>query len=100
MGILWDGELRTEGGDAWEAAAIDLFARVVARGRIVARHRETGPSSSDYRVEAALVEHPDLPPGEVYALLYNRHSVCPRVYRCTPEAAIAALDDHGIFNLA
>lgn len=72
-----------------------FWCRAVARGRIVARVDDgtRGP----YACWVHLVEHPDLPPGQVYAIFSNRlHS---RIYRCSPEAARAAIQDHGVFNL-
>lgn len=83
--------------EAWLDAQADLVARVVARGRVVARFSDG--TGGRYAVHVALVEHPDLPAGEVYALFDMPANIAPRVYRATPEAARAAVHHYGAFNL-
>ena len=46
-----------------------------------------------------LVEHPELPAGEVYALFFMGFST-PKVYRTTRADALEALQDPSAFNLA
>lgn len=78
---------REENDDAWCA--------LVARGRIVERLHDG--TADPYRTTLALVEHPDLPAGEVYALFSFSGSTS--AYRCRPEDARGALADPSSFNL-
>ena len=51
---IFEGEVRCE----TETEANEAWCRVVARGRIVARHDDREPRP--YRVELVIVEHPEL----------------------------------------
>lgn len=77
--------------------AAEVWTRLVARGRIVER-RNDGERSPSLRVHLAIVEHPDLPPAEVYALFWMGDGSIS-AYRCLPEDARDALRDSGCFNL-
>ena len=90
---LWDGYMQANSADEAEA----LAARLVAQGRIVARRHDYG--REPYRVHIALVAHPALPSGEVYALFWMGLG-CPKTYRTTEADAAVALADPGCFNLA
>lgn len=86
---IWHGELRAPTRDAAE----ELWCRLVARGRIVGRAHD-GSRPLSLRLHLALVEHPDLPAGEVYALFFMGDAT-PKVYRTTAEDARIALHDPG-----
>lgn len=80
---------------SWEEGDA-LWCRAVARGRII--ERITDGTRGRYATWAHLVEHPDLGPGEVFAIFSNAtHSI---LYRCSPEAARAAILHPSAFNLA
>jgi hypothetical protein len=85
-----------EAGEGWVRLVDDLWCRLVARGRIVRRARESEGGS--YAVYVYLVEHPELDPGEVYALFEGPYTT--RIYRCRPEGAIAVLQSGSAFNWA
>ena len=74
-----------------------LWCRVVARGRIAERH-DDGSVVPEYRVRLVIVEHPDLPPAQVYAL-FGMGQGGFNVYRCLPEDARLALRDGSCYNL-
>lgn len=80
-------ETRGENDEDWCA--------LVARGRIVERLDDG--TAEPYRTRLAIVEHPELPPGECYALFSFSGSTT--AYRCRPEDARAALKAPGSFNL-
>jgi hypothetical protein len=75
-------------------AADGFAARIVARGRIVRRLREN--EGGRLATHLFLVEHPDLPPGEVYALFEGPNSIS--AYRCRPDDAIRVLRSGSAFN--
>lgn len=82
----------------WTHEAADtLWCRLVAQGRIVHR-ADDGSGDRHYRVTVALVEHPSLAPGEVYAL-FGMGAGSLTAYRCAPADALAALADPSAFNL-
>jgi hypothetical protein len=83
----------SDAGDRWRELADRFVARLVARGRIVRRLREDAGRAS---VHLFLVEHPDLPAGEVYALFEGDYAITP--YRCRPEDAIRVLQSGSAFN--
>ncbi len=72
-----------------------FWCRVVAQGRII--EKITDGTRGRHACWVHLVEHPALPPGEVYAIFSN--CLYSRAYRCSPDAARAAIQDHGVFNL-
>jgi hypothetical protein len=76
-------------------SAADLWCRLAAQGRVVSRHHDGG--GEPYRVHLTLIEHPSLPPGQVFATFGMSGSLS--VYRCLPEDAKLALRHHGSFNL-
>lgn len=80
-------ETREENDEDWCA--------LVARGRIVERLDDG--TADPYRTRLAIVEHPDLPAGECFALFSFAGSTT--AYRRRPEDAKAALRHHGAFNL-
>lgn len=81
----------------WTHEAADaLWCRLAAEGRVVGRVSDDGSWGS--RTHAALVEHPALPPGEVYALIGTGAGTLT-VYRCTPADAAEAVRDPSAFNL-
>lgn len=80
-------ETREENDEDWCA--------LVARGRIVERLDDG--TADPYRTRLAIVEHPDLPPGECFALFSFAGSTS--AYRCRPEDARAALRHPGAYNL-
>ena len=89
---IWNGEVRANTA----AEAEDLWCRIVARGRIVERTSDRAPAR--VRLHLVLVEHPELPAGEVYALFFMGYGI-PKVYRTTPDDARTALQDPSAFNL-
>ena len=91
MAEVWAGECRAETAEQVDAE----WCRAVAEGRIV--EKITDGTRGAYAVWAHLVEHPALPPGQVYAIFSNREF--SRMYRCSPDAARAAILHHGAFNL-
>ena len=90
---IWNGEVRAEDYDALDRRV----CRIVAQGRIIKRFDDRGPR--DYRVNVAIVEHPELPAPEVFALFWMGCGPL-RAYRTTEADARTALADHGAFNLA
>lgn len=78
----------------WEASDA-LWCRLTAQGRVVSRHHDGG--GEPYRVHLVLVEHPSLPPAQVFAMFSMSGSF--NVYRCLPEDARDALRDPSAFNL-
>ena len=92
MGAVMDGRRDHATRDESDAD----WCALVARGRIVARHDDG--TRGRYRLDLAIVEHPDLPPGECFALFTMAESTT--AYRCRPEDAKAALLHSGAFNLA
>ena len=91
MAEVWAGECRAETAEQADAA----WCAVVAEGKIVAK--VTDGTRGTYAVWVHLVEHPSLPAGQVYAIFSNREF--SRMYRCSPDAARAAILHHGAFNL-
>lgn len=77
-------------------SADELWCRLASRGRVVARAHDSG--MEPYRVHLTLIEHPDLPAGQVYAT-FGMGQGSLRVYRCLPEDAHEAVLDDGAFNL-
>lgn len=88
---VWAGECRAATAEESDAA----WCRAVAQGRIVERIDDG--TRGAYAVWVHLIEHPALPPGQVYAVFSNREF--SRMYRCSPDAARAAIRHHGVFNL-
>jgi hypothetical protein len=83
---------------AWtHAACDDLWCRLVAQGEVLDRHHDSERDPA-YRMHLVLVAHPDLRPGEVYAL-YALGWGAFSVYRTTAPDAMAALRHPGAFNL-
>ena len=84
---IYDGEIRCSSYEETD----ETWCRIVARGRIVATHRDgtRGP----YAVSVAVAEGP----GGPYGIFYNASSA--RAYRCSPEDAAAAIQDPSVFNL-
>jgi hypothetical protein len=80
----------------WEAADA-LWCRLAAQGRIVGR-ADDGCRDVHLRVHLTLIEHPDLPAGQVYAA-FGMGQGTLSVYRCLPEDAREALRDPSAFNL-
>lgn len=91
---IWDGEVRC----ATEEEAQHAWCSVVARGHIVERLHDDCRDRR-LRVVAVIVEHPDLEPGQIYALFMMGMGV-PKVYRTTVVDVREALQDPGVFNLA
>lgn len=93
-GSIWEGEVQC----TTQEEADHAWCAVVARGRIVER---TADNCRDrhYQLHLVLVEHPELPAGEVYALFFMGFST-PKVYRTTRADALEALHDPSAFNLA
>lgn len=89
---IWSGEIRAATADE----ADELWCRIVARGRIVERASDYAPAH--VRLHLVLVEHPEVPPPEVYALFFMGDGT-PKVYRTTATDAKTALHDPGAFNL-
>jgi hypothetical protein len=78
-------------------AADALWCRIAAQGRIVGRHHDG--AGEPYRVHLTLIEHPDLPSSQAYALFGMTASATLTVYRCLPEDAVDALRGPGAYNL-
>ena len=76
-------------------AAADVWCRLMVHGRIV--ERLSDGSARPYTTRAVLVEHPDLAPGEVYAVILFGDGA-GSVYRTTPDVLRAAMRDPSIFN--
>lgn len=76
--------------------ADEVWCRIAARGKIVARAHDS--RMEQYRVHLTVIEHPDLPDAQVYAV-FGMGQGTLSVYRCLPEDAHEALRDPGAFNL-
>lgn len=77
-------------------AADALWVRLVTEGRVVDRVSDRGPRH--YRTQAALVEHPALPAGEVYAVIGMGDGTLS-VYRARPDDVRLAIQHPSAFNL-
>ena len=79
----------------WDATDA-LWVRLVTEGRIVDRVSDHGPKH--LRTWAAVVEHPALPAGEVYAVIGMGGGPL-NVYRTRPADVRLAIQHPSAFNL-
>lgn len=94
LGRVADG--RVESAEQTNGGADEVWIRLATEGKVIERitDRIRGP----YGVRAALIAHPDLPSGEVYAV-FGMETGYLTTYRCSAEDARLAILDPACFNL-